>query len=82
MLKYAEAAEVPDSTTGGCFEIEVVGQATLSWARAGLVATGHISFHVSVGDREILEDMKATMMPPELLTIYQPARKRAIEERS
>ncbi|HEY4558206.1 MAG TPA: hypothetical protein VIG82_08470 [Enteractinococcus sp.] len=76
------AEEAPDQYYWECLECETVGQATLSWARAELAATGHVSSHVSAEDREILEDMKVTMMPPELLTIHQRARKRAIEERS
>lgn len=54
----------------------------MSWSRAELAATKHISAHVAAEDREILEGMKVTMMPPQLLTPCQRARKRQIEERN
>lgn len=75
------AADDPDQYYWDCHECEAVGQATLSWAKAELAATGHVSSHVSEEDWEILEDMKVTMMPAELLTRHQRARKRVIEER-
>lgn len=65
-----------------CLECEAQGETSLSWARAEQAATGHVSSHVSEGDREILEDMKVTMMPWELLTPYQGARKSRVEERN
>lgn len=65
-----------------CLECEAQGEASLSWSRAGQAATGHVSSHVSAGDREVLEDMKVTMMPWELLTPHQRARKRQIKDRS
>jgi len=48
------------------------------WSRAEQVVTGHVSEE----DREVLEDMKVTMMPWELLTPYQGARKSRVEERN
>jgi hypothetical protein len=57
-------------------------EASPSWARAEQAATGHVSSHVSEEDREVLEEMKVTMMPWELLTPYQRARKRRVEERN
>lgn len=65
-----------------CLECEAQGEALLSWSRAEQAATGHVSLHVSEEDREVLEDMKVTMMPWELLTPYQRARKRRVEERN
>jgi len=64
-----------------CLEYEAQGEASLSWSwsRAELAATGHVGSHVSPEDREILEDINVAMMPWELLTIAQRARKRQVE---
>lgn len=65
-----------------CLECEAQGEASMDWSRAELAATKHVSSHVSEQDREVLEDMKVTMMPSQLLTPYQRARKRQVEERN
>lgn len=65
-----------------CLGCGAQGEVGMSWSRAEQAAAGHVNSHVSEEDHEILEDMKVTMMPPELLTPYQRARKRLVEQRN